>query len=85
MTQIESDDRTPERRARDEQTAAEPKLSPLEIPPGTKPLKVEDHLGRRRRQPLALAGVVENGVVRFLDPSAKLPEHSRVIVVAESA
>jgi len=41
-------------------------------------------LGRRHR-PLAVAGVVENGLVRPLDPAVKLPEHSRVIIVASEA
>jgi hypothetical protein len=30
----------------------------------------------------AVAGVVENGLVRPLDPAVKLAEHSRVIIVA---
>jgi len=44
-------------------------------------LPVEAHLARLRR-PVAVAGVVENGLVRPLDPSVKLPERSRVIIVA---
>jgi hypothetical protein len=35
-----------------------------------------------RHRPLAVAGVVENGLVRPLDPDMKLREHSRVIIVA---
>jgi hypothetical protein len=35
-----------------------------------------------RRRPVAVAGIVENGLVRPLDPAVKLPEHSRVIIVA---
>jgi hypothetical protein len=31
---------------------------------------------------VAVVGVVENGIVRLLDAEVKLPEHSRVIVVA---
>jgi len=31
---------------------------------------------------MAVAGVVENGLVRPLDPSVTLPERSRVIIVA---
>jgi hypothetical protein len=31
---------------------------------------------------VAVAGVVENGLVRPLDPAVKLPERSRVIIVA---
>jgi hypothetical protein len=42
---------------------------------------IATHLGRRRR-PVAVAGVVENGVVRPVDPAVKLPEHARVIIVA---
>jgi len=33
-------------------------------------------------RPLAVAGIVENGLVRPLDTSVKLLEHSRVIIVA---
>jgi hypothetical protein len=44
-------------------------------------MPVEDHLARHRR-PIAVAGVVENGLVRPLDPKVKLSERSRVIIVA---
>jgi hypothetical protein len=81
MTVPAADQRSPGRRARDEQIAAEPQLPPLELPPDTSPSPVEVHLARCRR-PLAVAGVVENGLVRPLDPTVKLPEHSRVIIVA---
>jgi hypothetical protein len=81
MTTPETDRRSPGRRARDEQIAAEPQLPPLELPPDTSPSPVEAYLARQRR-PLAVAGVVENGLVRLLDPAVKLPEHSRVIIVA---
>jgi hypothetical protein len=33
-------------------------------------------------QPPAVVEVVENGLVRLLDPRLRLPEQSRVIVVA---
>lgn len=82
MTKPASDHRSPGRRARDERIAAEPKLAPVALPPGAAPEPVEAHLARRGRRPLAVAGVVENGVVRPLDPDVKLPEHSRVIIVA---
>jgi hypothetical protein len=85
MTTPGVDQRSPGRRARDEQIAAEPRLAPLELPPDAAPSSVEAHLGRLRRRPLAIAGVVENGLVRPLDPSVKLPEHSRVIIVAAEA
>jgi Protein of unknown function DUF104 len=45
-------------------------------------MAVEAHLAGSGRHPVAVAGVVENGVVRPLDPKVKLPERSRVIIVA---
>ena len=82
MTTPGVDQRSPECRARDEQIAAEPPLPPLELPPEAVSSSLEAHLGRSRRRPLAVAGLVENGVIRLLDPAVKLPEHARVIVVA---
>jgi hypothetical protein len=81
MTTPAVDSRSPERRARDEQIAVEPMLPPLDLPPDAAASSVEVHLPWRRR-PLAVAGVVENGLVRPLDPAVKLPEHARVIIVA---
>lgn len=69
-----------ERRLRDEQIAAEPQLTPPELPPGLVPQPVEAYLGRGRR-PVAVAGVVENGLVRPLDPGVTLTERARVIIV----
>lgn len=85
MTIPEADHRSAARRAQDEQIAEEPQLAPLELPLDALPSPMETHLGRLGRRPLAIVGVVENGVERFLDPAAKLPEHSRVIVVASEA
>ena len=82
MTTPEDDQRSPERRARDEQIAAEPQMAPLDLPPDAPCSPVETHLARQHRRPMAIAGVVENGLVRPLDPAVKLPEHSRVIIVA---
>lgn len=76
------DPRSPHRRATDERIAAEPANAPLDLPPGAMPKPLEAHLPSRARRPLALAGVVENGLVRPLDTSIKLAEHSRVIIVA---
>jgi hypothetical protein len=75
------DQRSPSRKELDEQIAAEPPLAPPTLPVGATPLSVEAHLARHHR-PLAVAGVVENGLVRPLDPNVKLVEHSRVIIVA---
>ena len=62
----------------DEQIAA---VSPrLDLPADVPFSPVEPHLGRHRH-PLAVAGVVENSLIRLLDPAVTLPEHSRVIIV----
>jgi hypothetical protein len=78
------DNRGVQRRAADELIAGEPLLPIPDLPPGTIPAPIETHLGRRRR-PIAMAGVIENGLVRLLDPAVKLAEHTRVIVVASEA
>lgn len=85
MTSPDVDQRSPARRARDEQIAAEPPLASPELPPGAVAAPVETHLGRYRRRPVAVAGIVENGLVRPLDTGVKLPEHARVIIVASEA
>jgi len=78
-----NDERNDQRRSRDEAIVAQPPLPPLDVPPNVIPTPMESHLRPARRRPVALTGVVENGLVRLLDPGAKLPERSRVIVVAE--
>lgn len=83
MTAPTPDTRSPRRRELDDQIAAEPSLPPPELPPDATPLPLEAHLPPRR--PVAVAGVVENGLVRPLDPSVKLPEHARVIIVASES
>lgn len=82
MTAPQVDPRSPARQARDEQIAAEPQLPTPELPLEAIASPVETHLGRRRRHPVAVVGVVENGLVRPLDPAVRLPEHARVIIVA---
>lgn len=57
-------------------------MAPLELPSDASSAPVETHVGRYRTRPVAVAGVVENGLVRPLDPAVKLTEHSRVIIVA---
>ncbi len=73
------DDRPAERRAQDEEIAAEPPLPPPELPADAQAFPVEKHLPQRR--PVAVAGIVENGLVRPLDASVKLRESGRVIIV----
>jgi hypothetical protein len=75
-----SDDRSQSRKARDEEIASQQQLPPPELPVGAKEAPVESFQTRQRR-PVAVAGVVENGLVRPLDPGVHLPEHSRVIIV----
>lgn len=43
---------------------------------------MEKRLTPIRRRPVAVNGIVENGLVRPLDPEIKLPERARVIIVA---
>jgi hypothetical protein len=75
------DERSPGRKARDEQIAAQPQMAPLDLPPDAPSSPVEAHVHPHLRRPVAVAGVVENGLVRPLDPAVTLPEHSRVIIV----
>ena len=77
MTTPGVDPRSPERRARDEQIAAEPPLAPLDLPPGAPASGVETHLARHGRRPLAVAGIVENGLARV--NAQRQEQHSRPI------
>ena len=77
----QTDTRSPQKKKKDEEIAAEPQLAPLNVPADAVAEPVEAHLSRSRH-PIALLGVVENGLVRPLDPSVKLQEHARVIIVA---
>ncbi|QDV38235.1 hypothetical protein ElP_61860 [Tautonia plasticadhaerens] len=81
MTSPSPEYRSTRRHALDEQVAAEPPLAPPDLPLDAAPVPVESHLAALRR-PIAVAGVVEDGLVRPLDPAVKLPEHARVIIVA---
>ena len=81
MIQPAPDNRSAERKALDEQIASEPPIAWPEIPPGTKPRSIEALMATRLK-PIAVAGVVENGLVRPLDPAVHLQEHARVIIVA---
>ncbi len=85
MTKPAADYRSAGHQASDAQIAAEPHLAAPQLPPDAVPVPLETHLARQRRQPLAIKGIVENGMVRPLYPAVKLPEQSRVIIVAESA
>jgi hypothetical protein len=80
MSTHEVDQRSPGTQARDDQIAAEPQLAPLELPADAPSSPVKAYLGRHR--PVAVVGIVENGLVRPLDPAVKLPERARVIIVA---
>ena len=80
----QADLRSDDRRAKDEAIAAEPRLAPPELPPGAAATPMEQHRGAILK-PLAVAGIVENGLVRPLDSSVRLPERSRVIIVANGS
>jgi hypothetical protein len=77
----DTDDRMPVRRLLDEQIASEPPIPPPLLFPDVVATPLETHLAQGRR-PVAVAGVVENGLVRPLDPSVHLPEQARVVIVA---
>ncbi|MFZ1933213.1 MAG: DUF2971 domain-containing protein [Thermoguttaceae bacterium] len=79
-----AENRSLERRDRDEQIAAEPELAPSDLPADAVSLPVEDHLSQRRCRPVAVMGVVENGEVRPVNSGVKLPERSRVLIVTET-
>lgn len=81
MINISNDDRSTERRLADERIAAEPQLPAPDLPVLTQPMPLEWHLSELAR-PIAVAGIVENGVIRIVDPAVILPEHARVLVVA---
>lgn len=81
MATPQPDTRDERRKALDEQLAAEPLLPVPDAAPGDQPRPLEAYL-RPHRRPVAVVGVVENGVVRLLDSAVKFPEQSRVIVVA---
>lgn len=82
MTASQPDLRSEQRKIQDEVIAAEPKLAPPDLPPGQQPRPVEEYLRPPSRRPLAVLGIVENALVRPLDARVKLPERSRVIMVA---
>ena len=81
MTVPTVDERGVARQTKDEQIAAEPPLALLALPADATAIPMESHLGKLRRRPVAIVGVVENGLVRPLDPAVKLPERARVIIV----
>lgn len=80
MPMPQPDTRSESRKSLNEELAAASML-PIPAPsPGDVPQPLEAHLHPRR--PIAVVGIVENGVVRLLDEGVTFPEHSRVIVVA---
>lgn len=83
MPTIEPDTRSPERKALDEAIANEPKRPLPPLPPGlvTRPIEhFHPELAAKR-----VVGVVENGLIRPLDPAVQLTEHQRVIIVLPAA
>ena len=82
MKSTELDTRSEERKRLDEAIANEP-MKPLpEIDPSVRGRQIEEFLKEHRTQPAAIFGVVENGVVRPLDPKVRMPENLRVMIVA---
>jgi hypothetical protein len=65
MPTPQPDLRSERRKALDEQLASEPHLPHPVIPPGEQPRPLEGQL--RHRHPVAVVGVVENGLVRLME------------------
>ncbi len=76
MTRSETDQRTPERRALDEQIAAEPQLAPLDLPPDATSLSVEAYLGQQPARPGRRAWPMAPSPDPPADPPADPPEPS---------
>jgi hypothetical protein len=81
MATISPDERSEQRKRRDDAIASEPPLPSPGLPVGAQAFPVEEHLRQRRRKPQAFLGIVENGVVRPVDPDVRLPDRSSVIIV----
>ena len=81
MATISPDERSEKRKRQDEAIACEPPLPSPDLPAGAQALPIEEHLRRRRRKPQAYFGIVENGVIRPVDPDVRLPDRSSVIIV----
>ena len=85
MATISPDRRSEQRKRQDEAIASEPPFAPLDLPNGAQAQPIEEHLRKRRRKPQAFLGIVENGVVRPIDPDVRLPDRSSVIIVTPGA
>ena len=81
MATISPDERSEQRKRQDEAIASEPQLPSLDLPAGAQALPIEEQLRQRRRRPQAFFGIVENGVIRPVDPDVRLPDRSSVIIV----
>lgn len=84
MVTTQVDCRSFDRKQQDEKIAAEPQLAAIDLPDNAAASSMESHLEHQRQRPVAVPGIVENGLVRPLDPDVQLPEHSRVIIVASA-
>ena len=82
MITAQTDTRSEERKRLDELIASEPPLPRPNLPASIQPRAVERASSKNGKHPIAVMGIVENGLVRPLDPKVKLPEHSQVIIVA---
>ena len=85
MFEPEPDARSPERRALDEQIAAEAEAAFAEHgmpedPPDTPTFTFEEYL-RAMRNSVEVAGVVEDGEIRLCHPDTRLPERARVLIL----
>ncbi len=80
MATIQPDTRSKARRDLDEAIASEPMLAFPDLAPDATARPVETLL-RASKRPCAVPGIVENGMVRPLDPTIKLVEKAQVLIV----
>jgi len=79
MATTQADTRSQARRDLDEAIASEPVLAFPDLPlADARPVEA---LLRSNKRPSAVPGIVENGVVRPLDPTIKLVERAKVLIV----
>ena len=78
------DDRSKNQKIRDEQIASSPKNSRPKPASEASPKPIEEFLAPEDiPSPRAIVGIVEDGVVKPLDTSQALKEHSKVLIVGQ--
>jgi hypothetical protein len=78
------DDRTEDQKQQDEQIASGPKNPRPELTSDVSPKPIEEFFAPEDiPSPKAIVGIVENGIVKPVDSSQPLKEHSKVLIVGQ--